>query len=124
MEDVARRRGLGAALAVGYAGLLFWLSSRPADDLPGGLFPQSDKLVHAAAYAVLGALLAIALGGRRLGRLGLWLALGLAVAYGASDEWHQSFVPGRQPSLGDLAADTIGALAGILALARPWRREE
>ncbi len=51
----------------------------------------------------------------------LWI---VAVSYGMSDEFHQSFVPGRTPSLLDLLADAIGALVGISAswfLLRSWR---
>ena len=40
----------------------------------------------------------------------LWI---LAVFYGISDEFHQSFVSGRTPSLVDLLADAVGALVGI-----------
>jgi VanZ family protein len=34
-------------------------------------------------------------------------------AYGASDEWHQSFVPGRSTDVRDWIADTIGAALAI-----------
>ena len=33
--------------------------------------------------------------------------------YGMSDEWHQSFVPGRDADWLDLAADTLGALIAM-----------
>ena len=42
----------------------------------------------------------------------LWIA---ALAYGLSDEFHQSFVPGRTSSGADLLADAVGALIGISA---------
>jgi VanZ family protein len=35
--------------------------------------------------------------------------------YGVTDEWHQSFVPGRTPAADDLVADAVGSLAGALA---------
>ena len=41
-------------------------------------------------------------------------ALLIAVLYAASDEFHQSFVPGRSCMLGDVGIDSLGALAGIL----------
>ena len=34
----------------------------------------------------------------------------LVLAYGATDEWHQSFVPGREMHFGDWLLDAIGAL--------------
>lgn len=41
------------------------------------------------------------------------LALVLSVAYAVSDEWHQSFVPGRTPSVDDLLLDVCGAVLGL-----------
>lgn len=44
----------------------------------------------------------------------IWLAvLALTVLYGAADEFHQSFVPGRVPSLVDLGYDSLGAVIGL-----------
>ena len=51
------------------------------------------------------------------------LAIVLTTIYGASDEFHQRFTPGRTPDLLDLRADAIGACGGVLAgfLARVFR---
>jgi VanZ family protein len=38
----------------------------------------------------------------------------IAFAYSLTDEYHQSFVPGRHPSLTDCGIDSIGAAMGIL----------
>jgi VanZ family protein len=35
------------------------------------------------------------------------------VAYGVSDEFHQSFVPGRTPDVADIYADAAGAIAAV-----------
>ncbi|HHB76440.1 MAG TPA: VanZ family protein, partial [Desulfobulbus sp.] len=41
--------------------------------------------------------------------------------YGVSDEWHQSFVPGRTPDILDIAADTFGAAVMVLLwFLCPW----
>ncbi|ACL64954.1 VanZ family protein [Anaeromyxobacter dehalogenans 2CP-1] len=119
-------RALAAAGAAAYAGFIYWLSSRP-DPLPfvpKGVFSH-DKVVHASAYAVLGALLALALAGTRLARGRrrlLATAVVLASLYGASDEWHQAHVPHRQPDAFDWAADSAGALAGAALAAAFLRR--
>ena len=63
-----------------------------------------------------------------LTQLGLWIltiGVGLAIAYGISDEIHQSFVPGRDASVGDLIADSVGAALGaglVVYLLRRSRR--
>jgi len=105
---------------------IFGLSSIPdLQTLPGGI---SDKSGHSIGYAILGAVLLRALAGGRLGGV-TWrratAAVALATLYGVSDEAHQSFVPGRSPSLHDLAADAVGASAAAaiglgIAAARRW----
>ena len=81
--------------------------------------PNSDKMGHFLVYGLLATLLV------RLDRspLGWWLALLVTSPYGVSDEWHQSFVPGRSCELGDWVADTAGgALAIALYSGWPWYR--
>ena len=109
------RRGLAAwAPPLLYAALVFALSSlsRPQDLIPPELL-TFDKLVHLAEYGVLGALLARALaaGGGPPGRAFAW-TLVLGTLYGASDELHQAFVPGRDASALDWAADAAGTALG------------
>lgn len=83
------------------------------------------KCGHLTEYAVLALLLRRAFraslpsGGTR--GQAFALALLVAAAYAATDEFHQLFVPGRTPSLGDVLIDTTGAFVA-LALAAAWRR--
>jgi VanZ family protein len=91
-----------------WAALIFALSSVP--DLGTGLGGWDlvlRKFAHAAEFAVLGALLV-----RATGRTGLAFAIG--ALYAASDELHQSFVPGRLGSPFDVAIDALGVAVGIL----------
>ena len=96
-------------------GTMFYLSSLPGSSL--GQVPM-DKLLHGIEYAALGAALARALAGgvARVDRGAALAAWGLATVYGASDELHQSLVPGREMSGFDLAADATGALAAVTVL--------
>ena len=71
------------------------------------------KLAHAAEYAILAILI------ERATRRPL-VALAAASAYAITDEFHQSFVPGRHAAPRDWAIDTAGAVLGLLLL-RVWR---
>ena len=118
------RAALAWGPAVLWAGVLFLLSSTP--DLPGvswiDRIPAGDKLVHFAIYAVLGTALAW---GHRLDHRVPHAALVLVAAlYGASDEWHQSFVPGRHASAVDWLADLGGAAVGYWTGSMFWRRSD
>jgi len=126
MTEPGRRRLFGA-LAVAWAGLLFWESSQanPFPFLPRDILSQ-DKLLHAVAYAVLAALSVGALARARAGAFARAAAIAalLAAAYGATDEWHQSFVPGRDADPWDWAADVAGAIAGAAGMALILRRRD
>ena len=120
-----RARALRAAWpALAWAALIF-LASHRAWPLPvAPPFPHADKAVHALIFGLLAALTARALRAAGWGvRRALWTAVLAASLYGALDEWHQSFVPGRDADPRDWAADTAGALLGAaLAVGLPRRR--
>jgi VanZ family protein len=98
--------------AVLWAAVLFFLSGQ--SDPPGSglldLIPAGDKLAHFLLYSVLGALLAYGQGTEEKVPHAALLAGG--ALYGASDEWHQSFVPGREVSPADWVTDCCGVGAG------------
>ncbi|MFQ5720617.1 MAG: VanZ family protein [Acidobacteriota bacterium] len=76
-----------------------------------------DWGLHALEFAVLGFTLARAACGGLGHRIGWYVAIfsiSVASAYGAVDEVHQSFVPERDSSLQDVAADVAGATLGVL----------
>src|SRR2546423_11710921 len=102
-----------------WAAIIFLLSSMSAPPMPPMAFPLRDKIGHAVLYAGLAWLVARALWlhSRSLPKT-LALAILLVSAYGASDEFHQQFVPYRTCDVMDWLADTIGAaipLAGFYA---------
>jgi len=94
-----------------WAGLIFALSSVPS--LRSGLPEPGDfvlrKIGHMVEYAVLALLLRRALRAHGLAqqRDGL-LAASLALLYAMLDEYHQSFVPGREGSPRDVLIDAFG----------------
>ena len=118
MEDVRPLRLAWTWLPlVAYAGLIVYLSSQPVYEFPPPPFWQADKVVHAALYALLGALggraAARAVPGRRA-----FLVLAACFAFALFDEWYQQFTPGRTPDLADALADAVGASAGFLLVLR------
>jgi VanZ family protein len=109
MRLPAAWRAVAFAAAVVLAVNLFVLGAQP---IAVGLIPSPwDKLAHAALFAALGALLMIASAGR-------WGALAVAVlvAIALADEFLQANLPGRVVSVADLAADAVGAAAGVAAM--------
>lgn len=118
---------LFGALALAWAGLIFWESSQsnPFPFLPLEILSQ-DKLLHVAAYAVLAGLVMAAIARGRPGPLvrAAAVAILFTAAYGATDEWHQWYVPGRDADPLDWVADVTGAIAGATAVAVILRRRD
>ena len=84
------------------------------------------KCAHATEYAVLGVFLAGAvLGGRRDRRLQVLWCFAIGVAYAASDELHQVFVPGRAGRVTDVLIDSAGLIVGVLVMwgVSRWRKK-
>jgi VanZ family protein len=94
-------------------GMIFYLSHQPGDF---SIFPQFfgiDKLLHVIAYGSLAAACLYGLNpltkssSRALTAIVVVL---FCILFGLSDEYHQSFIPGRSVSAWDLVADGVGAL--------------
>lgn len=97
-----------------YMGLIFYLSSQSRPAVPA-IILRWDKITHFFEYAVLGLLLIRALNKEYPKRNFLALkliALAAAAVYGASDEFHQRFIPGRNSCLADWTVDSAGAGLG------------
>lgn len=75
------------------------------------------KMAHLVEYAVLATLSFRALIGSGVNRKDTFvIAFLIAIFYGATDEIHQSFTPGREPTVRDVIIDSIGAGIALLCI--------
>ncbi|OGF44393.1 MAG: hypothetical protein A2231_04950 [Candidatus Firestonebacteria bacterium RIFOXYA2_FULL_40_8] len=97
-----------------FAVCVFYLSS--ISNPPGvrllQFIPNSDKLAHMTEYFILSSLIffALARGHNIKTNKAIIIAILLTAAYAITDEYHQSFTPGRSMDVLDWAADTAGAI--------------
>ena len=132
---------LSWAAVAAWAAFIFFMSAHTGSDLDDGsglvaqikrwlsavaapVFGEGTDIVSAAAhfceYVVLGVLLFAALIQTRPASRPIMLAavaIVIASAYGATDEFHQLFVPGRMCDPADWLTDTLGATLGATAAA-------
>lgn len=112
-----------------YMALIFVISSMEQPPLPMPEFEwlTIDKLYHFIEYAILGGLLARAFVKAKPSIVPshlVWsIAALLSIFYGASDEWHQTFVPGRFATFADWVADVLGTIAGVLGVYLYYRKQ-
>jgi VanZ family protein len=110
-------------------GVIFVSSAMPDLPSPGPPGEWLDTVVkktgHVVSYGVLAWLYQRALNqySPTMSASGV-LSIGLAMLYGATDEFHQTFVPGRRGRVTDVGLDGIGACAAMLLVGWLGRRRE
>jgi len=99
--------------------VIFILTSIPMDEIPQ-YFNAQDKFEHFAAYFLLSFLLGFTFHfQKRFGNIKrklFILTIAVALFYGAFDELHQMFIPGRFADIFDWLADAVGTLFGVLVV--------
>jgi VanZ family protein len=99
---------------------IFGISSIPSNEMPD--YGMWDLIVNKGGHMLGYGLLALTYWyGLRFYKRRLWLALLLVILYAITDEFHQSFVPGRHPSWVDVLVFDGGGSAIALGLANWWR---
>jgi len=98
-----------------YCLLIYIQSANPSpEQIPS--FPFVDKVLHFAAYGIMGILFYRAyqtLPFRHRYQMLMLLSVVSASLYGISDEIHQHFVPYRDADILDVIADFLGAACGV-----------
>ena len=112
LQKTASRRGIIYwVFTVMYMGIIFYVSSLQRIDTPG-IQEISDKLLHLCAYFILAFMVYLSFVKSGVKKYVFILAFLIAVLYGIIDEFHQALVPGRDATIGDVIADSLGALLG------------
>ncbi len=113
VADVSTRFKLWASVVL-YMAAIFYVSGLSDPPVPAG----TDKSLHGLVYFGLAIVVLRALVGGQPRRIDLrraTIAFLMTVAYAATDEVHQMFVPGRTADVFDLLADAGGAIVGAAA---------
>ncbi|QQG66691.1 VanZ family protein [Desulfobulbus oligotrophicus] len=107
---------------------IFYLSHQPGGTFTLPAVVNIDKLLHCLVYTILGVTFYVALSPQWRSNHPVYAGgatLMFCLVYGISDEWHQSFIAGREVSGSDVAADVGGGLLAVLSVWawRTWRRD-
>jgi VanZ family protein len=100
--------------------ILRWFNPDIQDETIRGIQLGIRKTAHVTEYAILALLCLRAVRQTPSKERHPWntrtalIALTITVLYAATDEWHQSFVPGREAAVRDVLIDGTGASAGLL----------
>ena len=112
---------------------IYWLFPHISDSAFETIHHYTRKAGHLTEYAILGILLWCAIHKETKivvkygvkGRVALVLLI--AALYASGDEFHQSFIPSREPRVMDVVIDTCGAAIGVavcLAARRIFARRQ
>ncbi|CAG7622450.1 VanZ family protein [Paenibacillus allorhizosphaerae] len=107
--------------------VIFYLSSRTGDDVGGWLdevrrfvpMMESFDWGHFISYFILALTFLWGIRPKRLTFQIQLVVVLLCMLYGVTDEFHQSFVPGRTPDVMDIRNDGIGAALAMLLASLP-----
>ena len=116
-ESNSRHQLIYGAPVLAYAGLIFLFSSISTLPYVIPSFFGFDKLAHFSEYYVFGCLICRWLLAERnhfANRHSFALTIVIGTCYGLSDEWHQSFVPGRHATLWDALYDALGVVTAAV----------
>jgi len=102
--------------------LIWILSSLPSQHIPSVNITCFDKLEHIGVYAVLSCLLGYWLSFKDWKLTIVILIYLLLLLLAGLDEYHQTYIPGREVSLYDFMANSAGIIIGFLFFLHQYDR--
>jgi VanZ family protein len=119
MAENSGKRWWAVLVPIGWAGAIFVGSSLPGSSVQKLLWVSWDKVYHIIEFGVLVVLVIWAMGRVRQTKWSpIILVMGFVITavYAPLDEYHQSFIPGRDASIMDMTADWVGCFVGTLGI--------
>lgn len=113
----ARPRATRWIWVAALAGTITWASGHTVVAAPSGIL-GFDKLAHFCVFGLLATLVLRSPGVWARERRRGWIAIAATAVFGLTDEWHQSFTPGRSVEWTDWIADTGGAVFAVVVYLR------
>jgi len=107
--------------------IIFIQSSIGKIEMPDIEFEMADKVIHFIVFGILGLLTARGMKNTyntNIQNNFVLLSISLSIIYGALDEIHQYFVPGRHATVWDWVADTLGVIFFVWIYYRIIRRRQ
>mgnify|MGYP001185389740 CR=1 len=112
------------AVTLAYIILITILSHQPADNVSevSPNIKNVDKLFHFVEFSILGFLIfgSLSLNSKEFDKV-FSLSIKIGILFSCLDEYHQSFIDGRDSSLVDLVFDSLGVLFGTFVHYRFFR---
>ena len=102
--------------------LIWILSSLPSQHIPSVNIAFFDKLEHIGVYAVLSCLLGYWLSFKDWKLTIVILIYLVLLLLAGLDEYHQTYIPGREVSLYDFMANSAGIIIGFLFFLHQYDR--
>jgi VanZ family protein len=94
--------------------LLKFIGIGPGSSVQGALSYLVRKAGHFSEYLILAILFLRYRKQQGSSGKSVFYALLFVFLYASSDEFHQSFIPGRGPAFSDVLIDTAGGLTGVM----------
>jgi VanZ family protein len=94
--------------------LLKFIGIGPGSSVQGALSYLVRKAGHFSEYLILAILFLRYRKKQGSSGKSVFYALLFVFLYASSDEFHQSFIPGRGPAFSDVLIDTAGGLTGVM----------
>ncbi len=116
IEWIEKNKYIAIALTILIAIEIFYFSSIPGGDSAGGTgIPFVATIYHFVVFFLFSFFLLSSITGNKKIKISyILIALMVSIIYAFLDEFHQMFVPFREPAIQDILTDTAGIFSSMI----------